>query len=243
MAARNAMGLPSVGRLPRLMATTRVSLPESSARPAAFSTSVRRCERKNRDANKKRGVSALYRSGPKEFLAASSIKLPKPSDHVPHVKMDKSHGLWGFFPEPGKLMWTPEEIEAHGRPWTVEELRRKSWEDLHALWWVCCKERNMLATSRFELQRGEYGFGEEEIERRDRQIVKTMRSIKHALTQRYYTWEDAYEAAKRDPEIDLEAKDGNIYKPAVQKDSDAGWNALEPEEGKASGAGKPEVVG
>lgn len=44
------------------------------------------------------------------------------------------------------------------------------------------------------------------------QIWKTMKAIKHALTERYYVWEDARAIAATDPEIDLSGK-GNPYTP------------------------------
>ncbi len=68
------------------------------------------------------------------------------------VKVDPNHGLWQFFYGKDKLLLTPEEDAEHGRAWTVEELRHKDWEDLHRLWWVCCKEQNRIATHRREKQ-------------------------------------------------------------------------------------------
>lgn len=39
-----------------------------------------------------------------------------------------------------------------------------------------------------------------------------MKSIKHVLTERFYLWEDAYELAKNDPEINLSGQ-GDVYVP------------------------------
>lgn len=141
-----------------------------SIRTAAFSTTARQCKRKTKDRNKKRGVSSLYRSGPRQHLSMSDVPLPKPCDFKPEVAVDQDHGLWGFFPAQGKLLETPQEVMAHGRAWTVEELRRKSWKDLHSLWWLCCRERNMLATSKAELVRAKLGYGEREYEERDLEV-------------------------------------------------------------------------
>lgn len=93
--------------------------------------------------------------------------LPKPVSYKPEITVDKDHGLWKFFPEQGKLMNTPEEDGNHGRAWTASELRQKSWEDLHALWWACCRERNRIATANAERARAKMGFGEYEANSRD----------------------------------------------------------------------------
>ena len=40
-----------------------------------------------------------------------------------------------------------------GRAWNAVELRRKSFKDLHTLWYILLRERNLLATQRAEAKR------------------------------------------------------------------------------------------
>lgn len=128
-------------------------------------------KRPNRDQNKLRGVSAMRQTGPRENLSVSFLPLPKPvsPEEYPAVATDPAHGLWAFFNDEKKALNTPKEDAAHGRAWNVEELRRKGWEDLHALWWVCCRERNRIATGNAERKKGGYGYGA--VESREREIA------------------------------------------------------------------------
>ncbi|KAF3904304.1 hypothetical protein ABW21_db0208566 [Orbilia brochopaga] len=143
------------------------------------------------------------------------MELPKPvTDPSKHTKVITSpkHELWGFFNKDKAAIPTPEEDHRHGRAWSVEELRHKSWEDLHKLWWVCAKERNIMATQQLERERMKPGYGESEAYARDRLVRITQRAIKHALTERYYAWQEALKVADSDPEIDLSGR-GPAYNP------------------------------
>lgn len=141
--------------------------------------------------------------------------MPKPADYKPlgDIKTDPNHGLWDFFLVKDKAVPLPEEMGEHGRSWTVEECRHKSWEDLHKLWWICVKERNMISTANRERKRLKIKTGKDEYEYRMFTVSQSMKAIRHALTERYYNWEDARKLAETDPEIDL-ANVNQPYTPA-----------------------------
>ena len=164
----------SVGRLLQLAETRPFAIPTRAAlavvTAAPFSTSTPKSARKTRDNNRLRGVSELRRTGPREPLSVSWEPLPRPANYKPKSNTDEDHGLWAFFAEEGKFMNTPKEEQAHGRSWGVEELRKKSWDDLHALWWACCRERNRISTANAERGRIQLGFGEHESLERDKVV-------------------------------------------------------------------------
>ncbi|XP_062514542.1 large ribosomal subunit protein uL29m-like [Corticium candelabrum] len=81
-----------------------------------------------------------------------------------------------FFPNENN-----EEQAKTGRSWRASEMRSKSNEDLHKLWYVLLKERNMLLTLKHEARRqGELTPSPE----RMRKVRKSMARIKVVLGER-----------------------------------------------------------
>ncbi|KAI9732581.1 MAG: 54S ribosomal protein L4 mitochondrial [Cirrosporium novae-zelandiae] len=173
-----------------------------SSRRCPFSTSSRTAF--PRDRNPNRGVSALHRTGTRYPLSVSKDPLPQPAniEARPLPETDPNHGLWGFFNEDKKALASPENLYSHGRAWAVEELRHKSWEDLHCLWWKCVLERNRIATQNHERDRCKAGYGDYEADRRDETVRHTQRAIKQTLTERWYAWQQAKIEARSDDDLD-----------------------------------------
>ena len=106
-------------------------------------------------------------------MSSRNFPLPEPVlDTEKHTKPQTKddHGLWGFFNKDKVCFPTPDEDHKHGRAWSVWELRAKSWDDLHKLWWTCVKERNVIATQAFERERVKAGYGADEAEKRDQEV-------------------------------------------------------------------------
>ena len=74
--------------------------------------------------------------------------------------------------------------EVHtGRAWTASDLRRKSFDDLHKLWFVLYKERNLLLSERERTRRNQRPIATKE-ENRYIKVKRSMGAIKFVLRER-----------------------------------------------------------
>ncbi|KAG8680168.1 54S ribosomal protein L4 mitochondrial [Ceratobasidium sp. 394] len=104
----------------------------------------------------------------KERAIPGRVKLDAqtPEGHLrPHldIRVNPNHGLYGFFRQVKDdvtgissyetLVPSHRTNDYSGRAWLASELRRKSFKDLHTLWYVLARERNLLATQEHEARR------------------------------------------------------------------------------------------
>lgn len=127
------------------------------------------------------------------------ILRPPVAPLVEHIKTPEDHPLWQFFGE-RKFLRAPSNVNDCGNSWTIPQLRRKSFEDLHALWFVCLKEWNKIAReAQVVLQQLNVPGDDTQIggNRRtdyDEAIEKirtSMWRIRHVLAERYHGWRRA----------------------------------------------------
>ncbi|XP_005094862.2 39S ribosomal protein L47, mitochondrial [Aplysia californica] len=88
------------------------------------------------------------------------------------------HDLMEFFDR--KDVWGEKSVPS-GRPWRLDELRIKSSEDLHKLWYVLLKERNMLMTMEAEYNRNSELFPNPE---RIDKVEESMENILEVVKER-----------------------------------------------------------
>ncbi|KCV68931.1 hypothetical protein H696_04351 [Fonticula alba] len=92
-----------------------------------------------------------------------------------------------FLPPTQYASATPEKMSV-GRSWTASELRTHSYEDLHKLWFVLLKERNMLLTQRYACNIEKRPFYARE---HLRKVRKSMARLKHVLGERSAAFKEA----------------------------------------------------
>ncbi|TFY60495.1 hypothetical protein EVJ58_g5115 [Rhodofomes roseus] len=132
----------------------------------------------------------------------------------PHlnIPVNPNHGLYAFFRRKvvdGEVKY--DTIEAFdstqvvsGRSWAASELRRKSFMELHTLWYVLLRERNLLATQEADARR--LGIIVESLQTQDkrtRRCRKSMARIKYVTNERRLTYERAVQAYEQQREAAL----------------------------------------
>ena len=108
------------------------------------------------------------------------------------------HLIASFSPDPSEQ---GDNYVPVGRGWSAKELRLKSFDDLHKLWHVLYKERNILATEE-EAVRRQGGDLDVEIKQRGRKqmVRKSMGAIRHVLQERKLAEEEALMAEEEEEE-------------------------------------------
>ncbi|KAF9220961.1 MRP-L47-domain-containing protein [Gyrodon lividus] len=134
-------------------------------------------------------------------IAANPDSTASPKRPHLGIEVDPNHGLWAFFRKKEvdgvakyETMEARESLTESGRPWTAAELRRKSFKDLHTLWYVLLRERNLLATQKEEARR--LGVNNPEAlaaPTMDRMCRKSMARLKFVTNERRLHYEKLFE--------------------------------------------------
>lgn len=146
--------------------------------------------------------------------------MPTPEGHLrPHlgVEVNPNHGLYGFFrrlEKDGKVDYETVQLREHAnlgssRSWSAAELRRKSFKDLHTLWYVLLRERNLLATQLEEGRRMGIFASRMSASIQAHKVRKSMARIKYVINERRLAYEQAIKILeeKRQAKLSEEEKE------------------------------------
>ncbi|KAI8637551.1 mitochondrial 39-S ribosomal protein L47 (MRP-L47)-domain-containing protein [Parasitella parasitica] len=132
-----------------------------------------------------RSVSWSAATTASRSINTSRVALSADASSVSPASTAKPTGIYQFFENNQvlpKQNWT-------GRAWKAQELRQKSFEDLHKLWYVLLKERNVLATQREEASRLKLPTQLWTNQGRLKKCQKSMARIKFVLYERQREYE------------------------------------------------------
>ncbi|KAL4537984.1 hypothetical protein Ndes2526B_g04164 [Nannochloris sp. 'desiccata'] len=82
-----------------------------------------------------------------------------------------------------------EPLQSIGQAWTAKDLRQKSWDDLHKLWFVLAKERNLLQSEKLAYARARTQMPDPS---RLTKVRKGMNRIKQVMSERLKEHEDLH---------------------------------------------------
>ncbi|KAE9395080.1 hypothetical protein BT96DRAFT_923105 [Gymnopus androsaceus JB14] len=133
-------------------------------------------------------------AGPNDSASSAESQLVSPARLGNRIPVREDHGLYAFFrkkqPAQGQTLEGEAQYETlggsrlverfqSGRSWKASELRLKSFEDLHTLWYILLRERNLLATQQEECR-------------------KSMARIKYVMNERRLAYEGAVKLAEEE---------------------------------------------
>ncbi|KAF9463039.1 mitochondrial 39-S ribosomal protein L47 (MRP-L47)-domain-containing protein [Collybia nuda] len=156
--------------------------------------------------------SPLAVQSQKNNLSISQVYSGSQQVSKDRIPVREDHGLYGFFRRKDgadligdarfEVVETPERMQhATGRGWKASELRLKSFEDLHTLWYILLRERNLLATQKEEVRRmGVTDTGRQVSLDRVHQCRKSMARIKAVINERRLAYEGAVRLVERQRE-------------------------------------------
>ncbi|KAJ3504413.1 hypothetical protein NMY22_g17933 [Coprinellus aureogranulatus] len=133
------------------------------------------------------------------------------------VPVREDHGLYAFFRRKADEKLTGEKAyetvesgrrDVSGRAWKASELRLKSFKDLHTLWYVTLRERNLLATQREEARRAGIKTALQAQTAMAGHCRKTMARIKAVMNERRLAYEGAVKLVQEHQEV---AKDKQVW--------------------------------
>lgn len=139
-------------------------------------------------------VQAAQRTKPLRFPEGAKIALREPIVPTHHnFDVSPDHPLWAFFREGNsteKVLRDKDDLSSDSRAWTVAELRLKSFDDLHKLWYLNLRERNILSTEG-EVAKEMYNGDISQYAKLDDNHLLTQKRIKVVLLERQLAFERA----------------------------------------------------
>lgn len=136
-------------------------------------------------------ANLLARAG-KGYRISPHIKLRAPIlPTVDNINVSDDHPLWEFFNNK-EFVRAPADIQFNGRAWSIQELRKKSFDDLHCLWYICLKERNKLYREEHIYKQTD-SLRSYEYDALSEEIRKSMWKIKQVLSERDHAHQNVQE--------------------------------------------------
>jgi len=135
-------------------------------------------------------IRASHRS--LSVMGGGALRVWSRQQQQPYLKLQQHVMVRDFMATPVVRMGIDDFMEkanedgtplAAGRAWTAAELRRKGFDDLHKLWYVLYKERNLLLSLRERSRGADRALARNE-ENRYRSVKKSMAGIKLVLKER-----------------------------------------------------------